>query len=163
VVGAVPGRPGPIQGSNNANTAANAFKGHSQGVKEIVSALGIKPHHQVNLTQQKGNQSSLTPSNPEVVLTQLPPDTQAVLNPLSIIGMDYAIAAAVSQEEVDRIKKNLKEIAKSTIDPKVLKQLLESLGVQETGDALIFTDGEGGLLVIQSSMKEIEESITEEE
>lgn len=122
----------------------------------IISNLGIKPKDIINLIEHKGLQGELSFKDAQVI--QLSADKAEALKALGLVGADLALVLE-SEDEIKRIKKRLKEIQSSTLNKAELAFLLNTLGLEFDEESLVFTDSRGGLVIIRSAIRALEESL----
>lgn len=130
----------------------------SPEMSQVLSGLDIKMGNIITAKQEKGLQ--LTPSFNEVHVIELTQDQQQVIQ--TILGNTVGIQAALlsaSEDEIKLIRTRMGEIEGSFVKEEAMAELLELLGLQAEGEVVAFQDSQGGLVLIQSGLKELEESI----
>ena len=130
---------------------------HSPALQQILSGLGINVSDVRQVTTQRGS-SGVGPALNTVQQLSVTPERAQVLSALGFVDVSLIISV-VAQDEINNIRKKLSDIQESTLDPVVKKKLLASLGIVDTGDSLLYFDGAGGMLIVQSALEEIEHSL----
>ncbi len=128
----------------------------SEGFQRVFEGLGLDPKIVTRVTTEAG--SSVLGTLRELSLVPVTQDRAIVLSKLGFGAVDLIIAMK-SQEEMSKIRKRLSDIHESMLDPEAMAALLSSLGLDVDEETLIYSDEAGGLFVVQSTLKEIEESL----
>ncbi|MSR88650.1 MAG: hypothetical protein EXS67_03235 [Candidatus Margulisbacteria bacterium] len=128
----------------------------SEGFQRVFEGLGLDPKVVTRVTTEVG--SSALGTLKELNLVPVTQDRALVLSKLGFGAVDLIISMK-SQEELSKIRKRLSDIQGSMLDPEAMAVLLSSLGLEVDEETLVYSDEEGGLFVVQSSLKEIEGSL----
>jgi len=132
----------------------------TEGFQSILSGLGINPKDIMSLALLKGLQVDLKFN--EAQLIEINQEQTELLNALGINNAHLAIVLN-DDNEIDRIRKRLKEIKEKTMDPESLSVLSQAFGIPVSDETTVFSDKAGGVIVIKSGLKEIFESIKRKE
>ncbi|MFT5171443.1 MAG: hypothetical protein ACI9BD_001220 [Candidatus Marinamargulisbacteria bacterium] len=146
--------------SNVSNSASNLANRHlkSPEFKNVLESLGIKPREIISISEHKGVHADLHINDVNII--QVNQNQAQALIALGLPGAEVAIVVS-ADEEIKLIKKKLKQITESMLDKETLSKLGSLLGFNGD-DALVFMDETGGLLLIRSSMTEIEEALEDD-
>jgi hypothetical protein len=150
----------PINSSKSIQSTNPAVTKHlnSSEMKNILNHLGIKATDITNVSKQTSNHTTSIQDAQFIQVT----DQKEVVKNLGFNNVDLAIVIQ-SSDEINTIKKKLKEVQESTLDKELLKKLFKLLRIPYDENTLIFSDHQGGILLIQSSLEEIKRKIKEEE
>ncbi|MCP4049528.1 MAG: hypothetical protein GY730_02325 [bacterium] len=153
--------PGHINSFNQtSNNPAVSKHLKSPQFKNILSVLGINAKDIISISQKNGVHTNT--SVQEVKFLQIDKNKAEVLKALGIENAELAIVLS-ADNEISTIRKRLETIKESAFNKKILRKLLNLLGIPGDENTFVFTDENGGLLVIQSAVSEIHRSIEEEE
>ncbi len=153
---------GPSQPFRGQPSSSDKIPSHLQteGFQSILSGLGINKKDIMSLTLLKGLQVDL--KFQEAQLIEVSQDQTEVLKGLGIANAHLAIVLH-DENEIDRIKKRLKEIKEKTLTPESLEILAKTFGIEMNAESTVFSDKAGGVIVIKTGLKEIRSSILDEE
>ena len=150
----------PSQSTNSINPSSNTASNTPMKPLEVVlEALGIKGP--VTLQKEPGMQLSIDTSMSTVQVVQPSPDQAKVVELLGLGAVSYAIAVG-SQDELDRIRKRLKELEEE-LEEKALNseekaEIYEAFGFNPNSESLFFQCDSGGLMFIKEGLSSLEES-----
>ena len=150
----------PSGGVGNSVPSSLAKHLKSPEFSNILRTLGINKQDIANLVEHKGLQGELSFKEAQVI--KVDAGKAEALRSMGLIGAEMALVLE-SEDEIKKIKKRLKEIQESTLNKKELAFLLTTLGLEFDEESLVFTDQTGGLVIIQSAIQSLEESIEDEE
>ena len=124
----------------------------SEGFSNVLQGLGINPRDISSISQLKGMALEMNLGDAQYI--QLNQSTEEALKSMGIPNATLAMVLSGS-DEVDRLKKRLKEIQESMINKEDMKSIFSLLGVEFDQEALAFQDSEGGILLVRSGLDEI--------
>lgn len=148
-------KPGNVGSSSHDSSGLGKFV-RSEAFRSVLNGLGIDPKNITDSKITKGLSQKLQFQEVEVI--QINSDMSEVLKSLGLANVDLAVMLN-ADEEMDRIKKRLKEVRLSSLDPELLSEMATAFGVDFDDDTLIFTDKVGGILIVKSSLQEIERTL----
>lgn len=124
----------------------------SPEIQTVLNGLGIKPQqiHQVSHTPG----GIVTPALTELYAVLIDPTKAEVLRALGFGAVDLAIVVS-SEDEISRVKKRLTQIKETITDREMIAKLMQLLGLPEQEDVMVISDHQGGVLIIQSGLKEL--------
>lgn len=152
------GGTGSIQGGSSGFSIPNSIlQGYLQrpGFRNILDGLGIRLQDVSNVKNQKGIQTDIKIQ--ELQVLQLDMDKAAAIKALGLGDVSLAIIVQ-AQDEVKKIKKRLEEIESSRINKEQLKELLQILGLSADEETIVYSDQDGGLVVIRNALNELQSS-----
>jgi hypothetical protein len=148
-----------ISGSSNLNSTSRSSSNkippqlQTEGFQSVLSGLGINQSDVMSLSLLKGLQVDL--NFEEVQLLEINQQQTEVLNALGISNAHLAIVLN-DDNEIDRIKKKLKEIKEKSMDEESLDLLSQAFGIAVSDESTVFTDIAGGVVIIKTGLYEIE-------
>ncbi len=126
-------------------------------MQSVLKGLGISADRVATITTQRGNAAG-TAGLESMQLVPVTPDRAAVLMALGLGNVDLVISLQ-AQDEIRKIRKSLVDILESILGKEAMASLLSALGLDPNDETLIYADDQGGLLIVQSALKELEDSI----
>lgn len=145
-------RPVGPQGSPSDPSVGKHLK--SEGFSNVLQGLGINPKDISSISQLRG--MALEMNLGEAQYIQLNQQTAETLKSMGIQNATLAMVLS-GNDEVDRLKKRLKEIRESMINKEDMQALFGLLDLEFDPEALAFKDSEGGILLVRSGLEEIAE------
>jgi hypothetical protein len=124
----------------------------SEGFSNVLQGLGINPKDVSSISQLRG--MALEMNLGEAQYIQLNQSTSEALKGMGIQNATLAMVLS-GNDEVDRLKKRLKEIQESMINKDDMQSIFNLLGVEFDQEALAFQDSKGGILLVRSGLDEI--------
>jgi hypothetical protein len=132
----------------------------TEGFQSVLTGLGINKSDIMSLSLLKGLQVDL--NFQEVQLLEINQQQTEVLNALGIANAHLAIVLN-DDNEIDRIKKKLKEIKEKSMDSDSMELLSDAFGINISDDSTVFTDTAGGVVIIKTGLYEIASVLNKEE
>jgi hypothetical protein len=152
--------PFPAQGPGN-NTPVNPQVRQAlshEGFQQVLEGLGISPKDIQSIGKQDTQAAQMTSVLQDMHVIQTNAQQTQMLQSMGLVGAELVIALQAS-EELDKIRERLDDIEES-IQGEAKEALLKALGLPSDVDAVIINDGEGGVVIIQRGLDELEQSTT---
>ncbi len=148
--------PQPQQPSN-----LGAFKGilRSPAFKTVTSCLNINIKDISGMTKQSGIDADIRAQLSQIKLIEINNERAEVLKSLGLQNTKVAILLS-SEDDIEVLKKRLRDMKKTLLDKKTLKNVLSLLGLDIDLETLLYTDESGGLYLIRSGISLLEEEDT---
>lgn len=152
--------------SSNSNTplhssVSKAIK--SPGISNVLDGLGLDPKNISKIVSAKGQLIENPMQGIEsMAMINVGADHSQVLAGMGLGGIEAALIIN-AETDIKKIKKSLREIKKSTLNQKEISTLLKTLGLTGSLSNLVFSDGRGGLVILQSAIEEIESLLEKED
>jgi len=150
--------PFPAQGpGNNASVNPQVQQALShEGFQQVLEGLGISPKDIQSIGKQEIQTAQMKSVLQDMQVIQTNVQQTQMLQSMGLGGAELVIALQAS-EELDKIRERLDDIEES-IQDEAKEALLEALGLPADADAVIVNDGEGGVVIIQRGLEELESS-----
>lgn len=148
---------------NSINNPAVKRHLQSEGFKEILQALNIKPSDVSNIIKQEGVDSSLQLKNQlqEMTLIEINKDLANTIKMLGLHAQDVVVVLDTT-DEIETIRKRFKKLKESTSENKEkVKELLANLEVKLPDNIMVIEDEIGGVYILKKGFDEIQDSIEE--
>lgn len=124
----------------------------SPEIQSVLNGLGIKPQHIHQVSHTPGGIAA--PALTELYAVLIDPTKAEVLRALGFGAVDLAIVVS-SEDEISRVKKRLNQIKETITDRETILKLMKLLGLPEQDDVMVISDHQGGVLIVQSGLKEL--------
>ena len=133
------------------------------GIHNVLDGLGIKPENLSKIVTSQGRFEQPMKGIESMSMIQIQPDHAQLLASLGLGSIESALVIHAESEIKKTLKKALKEIKKSTLDPKDISKLLQALGITGRASNIVFSDGQGGLVILQTAIQEIESLLEQDD
>lgn len=129
---------------------------------KVLDELGIKPSQIKECIENKGlkGETHLKEAS-AMVISQ--PDLEVMHSALGLSGVETVISVELaSSDELQKMRKRLDKLGRPPIDFELLGPLRDEFGVDLTSDTMLFSDQEGGVLLVQAAMDQVKRSLDED-
>ena len=111
------------------------------------------------MTKQSGIDADIRAQLSQIKLIEINNERAEVLKSLGLQNTEVAILLS-SEDNIEVLKKRLRDMKKTLLDKKTLKNVLSLLGLDIDLETLLYTDESGGLYLIRSGISLLEEEDT---
>ena len=158
--------PPRFQGSTASQPANSSSLHHSvqkalrsPGIHQVLEGLGLKPENLSKVIMSQGRFESPMKGIEHMSMLNIQPDHAQLLASLGLGGIESALVIQAESDIKKMLKTAFKELKQSLLNHQDILTILQALSITSDASTLVFSDDQGGLVLLQSAIRDIESQL----